>query len=919
MALKRQFFPITGGEKRLHALLQDYRKIARSGSMLQRITLLRKILQKLPNSPRWRNDLITAERSRCQEIEHELEQITGDSDSCSRLEELCREVMAPDWLVPPKDELKSAIRQKLRPLQQARLNKEIESKLAQLQECYQARDIDRLENEFEKWKALCANPVVNLSDEQRQTAADIESFLKQEAETRRNEQIFQELIRKIEQKLADNAPFPAVAGDYNQLQLMDNPIPAVLDDRLKALEEEYNHLEHLRHVRWCIYGVCGAVMLILAIGFSIRYMQHYLAVNHNLANMKKHLADKKYDEVIKIYGELKAASSKVAADPQIIRIHTEAKQEKEELLRHQKMKEEEFKRLLQQIERLSETDVLDNAEQLTKTISDAENLKGKETLSKESLDRFTSLKTKVIQKRTELKNRREAEFRAFCSKKIGEVDQLIKQIRDPQKKLNDLKTLMETNEKGFDEHLKSSRYHYIVQALKDEEKQKYQSAKERFKQTWENENAFRLVGYPESFDDYLLALDRIRYKYPDLAVRYSLALRFCEKWKKERDNYEKDFPEKLEGYPENNGFTDGLFKTDLAKFRPKTERSKRFDQFFKDIQIDKDLKEIIFTDADGRPFYFYFHEKDGRIEYLRNPRRTNISFAALPVGKEKNTRFIITYDDKNKPEMPYLIKTLPPNLPYQLPEGFTLLNGQKKPPIPKDGLPFWPGHALSSDYIALNSDGLGLISNLKGALRFICREGAVENIYLKHIFLQKFLQELYDVSRGLYPEVGEKLEELKEVIPFNWRVPQAFPDYVNMKKEFDLKWSLANLNRLLAAGELRERFLCKAHARRFIPVGVIQNAEPGKVKIHLFKDCKLPAEGLVLENNAVFILPKEVRQGKVPRDDKWKKRLFTGQVVWRYDDGLSTREFLRKWKEEAQRLNIELKVKPSVLPADVVL
>ncbi|MBR4662291.1 MAG: hypothetical protein IKO93_00325 [Lentisphaeria bacterium] len=910
--------PISTGEKCLHALFQDYRKIARNGSMLQRITLLRQIVQKLPKSPRWRNDLISAEHSRCQEIEHELEEIDGDSDCCSRLEELCREVMTPDWLIPPKEELKSAIRQKLLPLQQARLNKEIESRLAQLQECYQARDIDRLEKEFEKWKTFCSSPVVNLSDEQRQTAADIESFLEQEAETRRNDQICQELIRKIEQKLAENALFSEVAGDYNQLQLMDNPIPAALDDRLKALEEEYNRLEHLRHVRWCIYGICGAVLLTIAIGFSIWYMQHYLAVKRNLVNMRDLLDNRKYDEVIKIYGGLEAASSKVAADPQIIRIHTAARQKKEEMISHQKKKNEEFKRLLQQIERLAGTDILDNARQLDLAMSEAAKLKDKELLSKESLDQFTRLVTKVIQKRTELKKQRETEFLAFCRKKYGEVEELIKQIRDPQKELNDLKTLLAVSQNDFDEKLKSSRYSYIIPAMKDEEKKKFQSAKERFEQTWENENAFRRVNSPVTFDDFIRDLEKIRYKHPDLATRYSLPLRLCKHWMDERDNYEKTFPEKLEGYPDNNGFSDGLFKTDLGVFRPKMERSKNFDQFFQDIQTDKDLKEIIFAGADGRPFYFYFHEKDGLIEYLRHPRRINIIFVPLPAGNEKNSRFVISFNEKN-PEMPYLIKTRHPNLPYELPKGFISLNGRQNPPLPKDGLPFWPGHVLSSKYNALNGDGPGLISNLKGALRFICQKGNVENSYLKKTLLLQFLQELYDASPLLYPELSDALAELKDTPARNWRAPQAAADYGEEKKQFERKWTLENLNRLLAAGEFRDRFICKAHARLLVPVGVIQEAEQNQVKIHLFKDCKIPVEGLVLENNAVFVLPKKVWQGEIPRDDKWKKRLFPGQVIWCYGDDQSTGEFLRKWQEEAQRLNIELKIKPSVLPADQVL
>jgi len=195
----------------------------------------------------------------------------------------------------------------------------------------------------------------------------------------------------------------------------------------------------------------------------------------------------------------------------------------------------------------------------------------------------------------------------------------------------------------------------------------------------------------------------------------------------------------------------------------------------------------------------------------------------------------------------------------------------------------------------------------------------VENIYLKKELILQFLEELYETSPYLYPEMSEELEELKNIPKRSWLAPQAVSDYGKEKKQFDRKWTLENLNRILNAGELRDRFICQAHSRLLIPVGVIRDSTPDKLNIHLFKDGRIPREGLILLNDTVAVLPGAVWQGKMPRDKKWKKLLFPGQVIWHYGDHQSTREFMRKWKKEAQRLNIELKIRPSVLPADLAL
>ena len=352
---------------------------------------------------------------------------------------------------------------------------------------------------------------------------------------------------------------------------------------------------------------------------------------------------------------------------------------------------------------------------------------------------------------------------------------------------------------------------------------------------------------------------------------------------------------------------------------PGTTRSAQFVKFFNDLQAQKDLKELVLAGSDGKQYFFYI-PGEVRVEKLRNPPRVNISFVPLAAGNEKDSRIILSFSRKN-PATPFGLISRNLALPYKLPPGFALLDGN--PDLPKDVGRFWAGHELAVRYGALNSDGPGLNTNLKEALKFIDQEAKMENACLKGMFLLVFLRELYETAPVLYPELNEvlqKLETFQHQCRRNWLAPQASDEYEKEKTELTQLYGQLDVKRLLEAGDLRGDFICSAHARRLLPVGVVQEAGEGKVKIHLFMNEKKPRESLVLGNKVVHgPLPDEIWDGKMPRDKKVQDLLFPGQVIWSFSDGQSTMEFLRKWEEKALRLNIRLQIRPSILPDGIVL
>lgn len=904
--------PVSSGEKHLHVLLQDYRKIARSGSKQQRIALLREIVSKLPNSERWRRDLVSAERSRQQEMEQEIEEALAQKDAREKLEQLYREALAPEWEIAPKPELLEKIRRKLLPLQQAALEREVEEKLQILQDCWMERDYARLEGEMEKWNTFAANPMLRLTPDQQQALADIRGILAEHAEEEKQEQACRELVRSIERKLADNAPFSAVAGEYNRLQLQEYQIPAALLNRLQSMEEESGRYEYLRTVRGIICGICGAVLLVAAVVFAVFYTQHALAVKNNCKNMAELLKEKKYDELVKLYGELKKSSPKVAADPKVIFIYNAAVSEEKENAQRLLLAQEKFSRLLKQIGNLSGVDILDNSKALDRAIAEARATAAAHPLKKELLDEFQRLETAVASRRTKQKQEMERRFEEFCRKGIGRLEKLTLSLQ--KKSLSHAGVEFAMLEKDFMEKLTG--FSTVPEAMKTRGKKDWHAAADRFKAALKKEKALLTVTAPATFENYAAGLEKLRYEYPGEALAYGKAFRNLKVWQRECETYRQFIPADLEQAVSAEQVAEGMLRKDLKQFLPRQQRSSEFAAFFSALRKQKDLKEFCFTTSKGEDFFFYVPGMV-RVEKLRRPARTNISFTAEAVpGKEK--RFVIVYSSSSK--APFVFKSGHKDLPYPFPGAFAQAGGSEKL-TPQSFSTKWPGSAIGERFSALEKDGPGLFINLQAALKYVLKEGGIRNGYLKEMLVNALLQEIGNVSK-LYPEAGEMLKKLREFRAGHrgdWRSPQASGKYRSDLEQLQQLWSELDIDRILAAGKLRGEFICAFHNRRLIPAGIIQSIGGGKIKIHFFSGIKVPRELLVLENDSLAIIPEALLKGYAPLAGDWKKSLVRGQLVWYFGDGRTTADFLREWREKSLRLNVPLQIRPAILPAGSTL
>ncbi len=897
--------PSSHTEKRLHELLQEYRKIARTATKKERIDILRQIVNKLPESIRWRNDLIAAERARIIEIEKAIGELPDTLEALPELEMLYRELLSPDWLNMPKGELLEKCRTKLLPLQQSFLCKQADEKLEELNNAYAERDLEALRNGFENWKKFCTNPLLKLNSGQKQTVADIEKFLVTNEEQERGRKEHEVLVEKLEDLLAANCTFADVAGDYNQLllQLDEYPVAPSLLERLKNLEQEHRRGEHFRNVRRCVYGFAVSVFTITIIAVLIVQVQKYLAIKQNCKNLASLIQQEKYLEAANLYVSLRSSAPVIAADARVLALYNSAIRKHEEKKAEQKKREEEFARLLKQISHLAKgEDVLDNAKAIDKSIEEARKIAGGQ--NEKALNSFRELETTIAERRTEIKKKREKEFLQYCDKVIRDSERKLLSITE-----TDLKMLALHFEKtGKDLKQKMELFPYVPEHLKKRILVSWQSFMERFRDAVTREERRRLVKMPYDFETYLKGLEEIRYKDAALAGEYRNAIGLMGHYRQIYETFLGNIPDSVDGIGDLSTYKEGALKNDLSSLLPGTAASKGFRTFFGQLLKLKSYYELHFTTVDGLDHFFYTTEKP-LCERLRRPVRTHISFSSL----KKDGFFTFRYEP-GASERAYSLIEYPAAENYTLPAVYALLDGKKN--FSKESVEKRCSAGLFAEkYNILSSDGPGLFLNLQNALLDLKNPENIANVYLKEEVFIALLEEFCRIApSSFYPEAEKILQKFKNMrssrTPRFWQTVYAHREYKEEKESLLEMWANADLESAFEAGNLRRNFICAFYARKLVPAGVVQSVKNNKVSFHPF--AVKGAEYYILKDEKLVDVTSFVQRKSVDR--KHAGIFFPGQVLWTFGDEIKSSSFINEWKKKALEKNIHLDVKIQLLP-----
>ena len=240
-------------------LLETYRRSFRTGTLQQRLFLLRKLRVFAPGDSGLEHDQRELENLRLSEISSGARRAIETRD-LKALELFHAELASPNWLVPPNEAMRLKIRHTLEQAEKERVAAEFRRQLKAAQNAADANNIPAATEALFRLRQL-EPATLPLSPEERDQLAKIEHHVSYEQNRIAVEREFNEITASLRQMLEDQAPDERIEAALQRLQLLDRALPDDLEQRIRAWREYRSEMEARRKR---LFRIAAVVLLLLA-------------------------------------------------------------------------------------------------------------------------------------------------------------------------------------------------------------------------------------------------------------------------------------------------------------------------------------------------------------------------------------------------------------------------------------------------------------------------------------------------------------------------------------------------------------------------------------------------------------------------------------------------------------------------------
>lgn len=915
-------------ERDAAALILEWPRVAREGTLREKVLLLRRILASgAPGKATWNSNLTSLEKAYLDELYREAKSACAQNDG-ERLEAIHRELCSPELREAPDSEVMEKIASAIRAIQERRLKERMNALLDALSGAYAEMDAAKLETLLQQWHMLVSHPLARPDEAAQNVLKEIHAFLEKKKRDLERKENFQKLRAELIDKLDTCASFSEVNRIFQAMKLLELPLEKALVTRVEALEDEHRRETTRRHVRHSLYGVCASLLVAGLTFLAIQIWQFRRALSTSENSLKQLIAKKNYAGALAFCDTLAAKNPRVAASERIAALKEEAGEQLRNQEKQRESSRKEFSYLAGELERTLTPETF-APERVAELLADAEKLY--EQLDEKErvlLQHFKTVRTQLEEQR-----RRDLEKRF-----VAHTTELTSALSAIEESLTDASRLAQAEKdaagiaKKYDSLEKENRA--LNAALLARCRQAFDLQYNAFQSKLKREtNHFRTVRNltaPPGIFEYLEALEQLPVHAPELEAEYRIAAARLPLYRAMHAmNFISGAP-KPDANLESSAFS-GPYQLDMKQYlRPEPDLSALVAKILANLtplreqfEVSGDFYELIFQDNQGGRYYFY-SEKAPRIERSRNTHAVrellmDVVTEAGQLGKPTviqvrmgngSVRYSIAPDDLKE---------------WKLPQEFASC---------ENWTPLRPEEFSKSRHLAF-------LNELTSKLRQTKSHDELETILLRHLrqlaadsdmnpamqqpLLRKLLLQLPLLSH-FYEPVVEKTADICGVVPEEINQDWCNPDiaFSQQGRQFhEIRASFpAKLERLQAEREFLGRFFRALLSRRISPAAVVVRTESLSYKFHKLRESPPTELFLVSRETAgtiacdrLRLLPSKLWNEGNDLPVLLGKECFAGQVIYASDLAEPCEEFFAKWKAEGGKLEIELN--PALLPENL--
>ncbi len=886
----------------LAKLVLRWRKIARDGKNIDKIKLLREIIQAAPGSDQvWRTNLRHVEQQWVAELLREANLALEARDG-ARLNALYSALTDPELeQALPEAELEK-FRPFLKQYQRSELQRQLDAALDAIAAAYSALDPELTAERLSQFEILASNPLYEPTADVRRQLAEVREYLRNQQEADRRQREFKEKSAALVAELDRHGDFAVIENLYEALRQLDLPMDAKLDLRVANRRDEYQTEARRRHTRKCVYGILLAGLLLAAGALTVTILQRYNTYRACRQTMNEQLEAGNYEAVVKLYTQIAAENPLLLQFGSLTGLKLEAERRQAE----RQDKNQKFDALLTELTRLLAAPSPAFAE-MKRRLDDL-NALAPDRQPPESLARYRNAQTAYRQLLQEQQRQRDLAFTEKLSRTVGALDACAAELKQATGDPVLLQRRVEQAAAAAEQILQSQAAGVSPELLKSQQellKLRCETLRGGLSDAIRRQRLFAGLNRPHSFNEYTDALDQLPTAAPDAASGvWQTALRrlptvrtlaaaagFGSHWRN-REQFQQRVAEVQKAVRSTP------FQEDVERLLPipfYAENAKQMlDAMNREWSRVYDCYELAFSDAGGRRYSFYSVETPRRE--VRSNSRIPKSFALdvmLKPGEEGVFLPIRILKDADGTEFfrPGALDGI------ALPETFTRLHNMNltDAQFPKAEHHLFLSRALRE--LRNPPSPAGLEKNVLELLEELQKADTM-NPFARAALTRRLLDFLSQTS-SFYPAAVEaacvKLDRVAMTHYANWYVPTEqveFAAEVDALRNFFAAW---DVNRLRQYRDWEERLHKLALERGLTPGGILRSDAAGKPAVHWFDGMEHATELWFHTQDAAnghdgfMVLDRqELKADGVLPLAPWSKNLAPGTVFFTPFDGRNT-------------------------------
>jgi len=333
-----------GIEKR-DSLLAQWRNTARTGTSHEKVLLLRKMIQVIPDDPAWRKNLETAERAWVMELQKEA-RLAQQLKDFRHLFSVYTQLTLTDLSHPVPETVLAPFLADVRAYQQQETERRSQETLKQVADAYAMGDLALLGTSLDRYAEIAKSTYFKETPESHTQIEEARKFHRQKTalEAQKNEaRSLQEALRK---QLDERVPFKEIDAAYRKLLLLDSlPIADELKQRYqeRALQAKTEDLRRFR--RRTAYGFLLSLLAIAAAVFAVQQVQKFRASQRIEQEMQLLMEQNTPEKAIALHNALLKQRKEEAETERVLA----RRQQAEHQIGKEKNESDAFDKLLQEI------------------------------------------------------------------------------------------------------------------------------------------------------------------------------------------------------------------------------------------------------------------------------------------------------------------------------------------------------------------------------------------------------------------------------------------------------------------------------------------------------------------------------------------------------------------------------------------